>query len=349
MFLFSMGTVPLMFGLGALSSLLSKKFTAKAMTVGAALVVILGLCMLSYGWTLSAFGNPLDGFMSLAGFGGGGSVSASSVPGGSATDLVIENGVQVVNSSLRSGRYPPITVEAGLPVRWIIDAPAGTINGCNNRMIIPEYKIQHSFKQGENVINFTPEKTGVFRYSCWMGMIRSTITVVESGALASAAKDALEEDEFEGYSEWDELTEPVPAGFRIPVNELAVGSIDENGIQRVTVELSDSGFNPAAVVLQAGLRTAWTINNTSTRLENFDLRFPVYGQEVPLDSGENTLSLIPQSDIEFFTADSEYYGYAKIVDDTGNLDIDGIKNEIGGYETMVYPDDYFGSGMSCCN
>jgi plastocyanin domain-containing protein len=262
----------------------------------------------------------------------------------------MENGVQVVNSSLRSGRYPPITVEAGLPVRWIIDAPQGTINGCNNRMIIPEYKIQHSFKQGENVIEFTPEKTGVFRYSCWMGMIRSTITVVESGTLAANAAIAESgEGEFEGYSEWDEITEPVPAGFRIPANDLAIGSIDEEGIQKVTIELSDRGFSPAAVVLQAGLRTTWTFNNTSTRPENFDLRFPVYGQEVSINSGENTLTLIPQSDIEFFTADSEYYGYVKKVDDINNLDIDGIKGEIGGYETLVYPDDYFGSGMSCCN
>jgi sulfite exporter TauE/SafE/copper chaperone CopZ/plastocyanin domain-containing protein len=350
MFLFSMGTVPLMFGLGALSSVLSKKFTAKAMTVGAALVVILGLSMLSYGWALSGFGSPVDGFVSLAGFGGGGSVSTASVPGGSGAALVIEDGVQVVNSDLRSGRYPPITVEAGLPVRWIINAPQGTINGCNNRMIIPEYNIQHSFKQGENVIEFTPKKTGVFRYSCWMGMIRSTITVVESGTLASVAANAESgEGEFEGYSEWDEITEPVPAGFRIPANELAIGTINEKGIQTVTIELSDRGFSPAAVVLQAGLRTSWTITNTSTRPENFDVRFPVYGQEVSIDSGENTLALVPQSDVEFFTADSEYYGYVKIVDDINNLDIDGIKSEISGYETMVYPDDYFGSGMSCCN
>ena len=39
MFLFSLGTVPLMFGMGALSSILSKKFTGKMMTTSAVLVV----------------------------------------------------------------------------------------------------------------------------------------------------------------------------------------------------------------------------------------------------------------------------------------------------------------------
>ena len=53
MFLFSLGTVPLMLGLGSIVSALGKKFTDKAMTVGAVLVVVLGLAMLSQGGSLS--------------------------------------------------------------------------------------------------------------------------------------------------------------------------------------------------------------------------------------------------------------------------------------------------------
>ena len=93
--------------------------------------------------------------------------------------LTSQNGVQIVNSTLLRNRYPAITVQQGIPVRWIIDAPPGSINGCNNRMIIREYGVNHTFKQGDNVIEFTPQKTGKFNYSCWMGMIRSTITVID--------------------------------------------------------------------------------------------------------------------------------------------------------------------------
>jgi plastocyanin domain-containing protein len=32
---------------------------------------------------------------------------------------------------------------------------------------------------GDNIIEFTPDKSGVIPYSCWMGMIRSQITVVD--------------------------------------------------------------------------------------------------------------------------------------------------------------------------
>jgi plastocyanin domain-containing protein len=86
--------------------------------------------------------------------------------------------VQIINTTLASGRYTPITVKAGIPVRWIISAPKGSINGCNNSMYISEYKIEHKFTTGDNVIEFTPQKPGNFSYSCWMGMIRSSITVL---------------------------------------------------------------------------------------------------------------------------------------------------------------------------
>lgn len=168
MMLFSLGTVPLMFGLGALSSILSKKFTSKMMTAGAILVVVLGLSMFSQGWSLSGFsGLPLN-------------TSDSD----NAQGIVIEDGFQVINSTLESGRYPAITVQAGIPVRWTINSPQGSVNGCNNRMFIPEYGIEYKFQTGENVIEFTPEKSGIFRYSCWMGMIRSSITVIgEDGSV----------------------------------------------------------------------------------------------------------------------------------------------------------------------
>jgi sulfite exporter TauE/SafE/copper chaperone CopZ len=162
MLLFSLGTVPLMFGLGALSSLLSKKFTRKVMTAGAVLVTVLGLTMFSQGAVLSGFALPKNSQNSEL-------ITAE-----------IVNGVQLVNSTLESGNYPKITVQAGIPVKWTIDAPKGTINGCNNRMQIPEFELEHKFQTGENIIEFTPTKAGKIPYSCWMGMIRSSITVVET-------------------------------------------------------------------------------------------------------------------------------------------------------------------------
>jgi uncharacterized protein len=166
MFLFSLGTVPLMFILGVLSAVLSKKFTKKVMTVGAVLVAVLGLAMFSQGWNLAGFVNiPI--------------ISGTS-NGSGESNVVVKDGVQVVNSTLLPGGYPNITVTAGVPVKWIIDAPEGSINGCNYMIYINEYGIEYQFNRGENVIEFTPKDTGTFQYSCWMGMIRGTITVTKN-------------------------------------------------------------------------------------------------------------------------------------------------------------------------
>lgn len=100
----------------------------------------------------------------------------ATVEDGSAVRLV--DGVQVVDSTLTPGSYPTIMVQAGIPVRWTINAPDGSINGCNYRVIIQEYGIEHSFEEGENIIEFTPTDTGEIPYTCWMGMIRGNIIVM---------------------------------------------------------------------------------------------------------------------------------------------------------------------------
>jgi sulfite exporter TauE/SafE/copper chaperone CopZ len=194
MLFFSLGTVPLMFGLGALSSLLSKKFTRTVMSAGAVVVAVMGLLMFSNGWSLSGF----SGYVDTA-------AKTAVVPG-----IVVEDGVQLVNTTLLPGQYQPIVVMAGLPVRWTIEAPQGSINGCNNRMIVREYGIEHRFTVGTNVVEFTPEKPGVFRYSCWMGMIRSTITVIESGtelpadaAVTSEDEEYYDDEDFGDFEEFD--------------------------------------------------------------------------------------------------------------------------------------------------
>ena len=170
MFLFSLGTVPLMFGLGALSTLLSRRFTKRMLQASAVLVVILGVFMFQNGLGLSGFSLP-----QLAG-GNTAGTSASTAP----LSANIVDGVQLVTSGLPGGQYEAITVLAGVPVKWTIVAPSGSITGCNNRLIIPAYGIEKPLVTGDNVIEFTPDKSGIVPYSCWMGMIRSKITVVDA-------------------------------------------------------------------------------------------------------------------------------------------------------------------------
>ena len=91
----------------------------------------------------------------------------------------IIDGVQYVTTVLQPGSYEAIQVKQGIPVEWTIEASKTSLNGCNREIQIPEYDIWAGLQEGENVITFMPEEAGTYSYSCWMGMIRSSIYVTE--------------------------------------------------------------------------------------------------------------------------------------------------------------------------
>ena len=105
--------------------------------------------------------------------------SSSSKKSSSGAVATMGDGVQTIETSLSSG-YTPITVTVGTPVKWTISATKKTLTSCNRTIEIPEFEIEKTLSAGDNVIEFTPTKAGTFTYTCWMGMIRSTITVTEA-------------------------------------------------------------------------------------------------------------------------------------------------------------------------
>ncbi len=161
MFCFSLGTVPLMLGVGLISGTLNRRFAGPMRIACAALVAVMGMSM-------------LQNALSLVGFAAPAAVQPESTEDGVA---YFGDGVQLVHTTLDYRSYDPITVKAGIPVRWTITADSRVLNGCNEALVVPEYSIQKGLAPGDNIIEFTPAEIGTFPYSCWMGMIRSSITV----------------------------------------------------------------------------------------------------------------------------------------------------------------------------
>ena len=177
MFFFSLGTVPLMFGLGAVVTILGSKFTKKMMKVSAVLVAVLGVVMLSRGLVLSGVTIPV--------------FSTQKAQTEDVYQVKMKDNIQYITSQLQPGSYPVITVQRGLPVVWSIKADKNNINGCNRTVVIPKYNIEMTFKPGDNIIKFTPDESGNIRHSCWMGMIKGQIRVVDDldSKSAQAASD----------------------------------------------------------------------------------------------------------------------------------------------------------------
>jgi plastocyanin domain-containing protein len=323
MFLFCLGTIPLMFALGAAGGILSgakgQVFSRRVMYVGAILVAAMGLAMFTNGWNLAGLGSPLNRVVALVSPASANSGSGAFVP-------VIQDGVQIVNSTLLPGRYPAIVVQQGIPVRWTINASQGSINGCNYLFLIREYGIEYAFKAGENVIEFLPEKTGRFSYSCWMGMIRSSVTVVAEGEVI-----ALEPE--------PDLA-PKPAGAYIPTEEIALAQVAED-FQTVEIRLGDDGFEPAIVVVQRQVPAVWNINIESFDPGNSQIIFSAFFTKMKTVQGENSIQLFPMANFDFSTGDNVFYGYVKVVDDISQVDMDAIRAEVADHKTLIYPDAYF--------
>ena len=161
MLFFSLGTTPLMLGVGLLGGRLNQKHARYMHIASALLVMLMGMSMLSGGLALA------------------GVDTAASVPGVNG-QAVIQDGVQYVHSDLDYRSYPTITVQAGIPVRWTLTAEEGKLNGCNNEIVIPAYGMSIPLHVGDNVIEFTPEQSGTIPYTCWMGMLPGRIVVVDA-------------------------------------------------------------------------------------------------------------------------------------------------------------------------
>ena len=163
MFVFSLGTVPLLLGFGIINSMLSKKFSKIFVKVSAVLVLVLGISMIGRGLALNG--------MSVE------------VNNKTAEDSIVKSTVkgdfQEVSIKIEADSYKAISVTKGIPVRWHINVYEEDLNDCNNAINIPKFKIEKKLEVGDNVVEFLPEESGEYVYTCWMGMIKSKIVVVE--------------------------------------------------------------------------------------------------------------------------------------------------------------------------
>lgn len=110
----------------------------------------------------------------------------SSNSNSSSNTVVTTGDVQKVHFSVNGSTYYPypIRVKKGIPVQLIGDM--NNMPGCSRSIVIPEFGIKKTISEGDNVIEFTPDKSGTFQFSCSMNMYRGQIIVEESNGSVAA-------------------------------------------------------------------------------------------------------------------------------------------------------------------
>jgi uncharacterized protein len=175
---FSLGTLPVLIGFGSLTSVISKNATRRILKIAAILVLILGLIMLNRGLVVMGSDYSYEAIRD--------SIMGTSVSAGGASIMIGD--YQEINMVVDRYGWSPDTfaLKKGVPVKWNINVEE--LTGCNNEIIVRDYGIDVKLKKGMNVVEFTPDKTGTVRWSCWMGMIPGAFVVTEDG---SASDDQI--------------------------------------------------------------------------------------------------------------------------------------------------------------
>lgn len=100
--------------------------------------------------------------------------------------------VQIVKMKVQGLQYvmDPATFKVGVPVRIVADI--AQMPGCSKSVLISAFGIRKTLTDKDNVIEFTPDKTGTFNIACGMNMYKGTFTVLQSdGSKSSYVETAL--------------------------------------------------------------------------------------------------------------------------------------------------------------
>lgn len=90
----------------------------------------------------------------------------------------VKEGVQEVTVKAEALGYNPnyIVVKKGTPVK--LNLKAAPDAGCTRAIVFPDFNIRKTVPRGgEATVEFTPAKTGTFRFSCSMAMAGGTLVV----------------------------------------------------------------------------------------------------------------------------------------------------------------------------
>lgn len=321
MFIFALGTIPLMLTFGAISGFLSKGYTKKLLKFSGVLIIVLGLIMSNRGLSLSGINiNPLSYVM------------ASSFNSNSSTDsskAILQDDVQIINMTANNNGYSPnvFYVQKGVPVKWVINGES--LNYCNNSIVVNSLNIQQKLKSGDNIIEFTPTDKDL-NFSCWMGMIRGVIKVV----------DDLDSTDTSKYDPSLPSASNGPSCCAVPLNNsttypesLITTSKVTNEFQTAIINGKDSSLNPLILVAQNNLKFLLTIdlNDYSDFEGEYIISNLEDGSVLSSFTGKKSIFEIEIISIKSggysITKNGETLAIIEFVEDAQNGDLDTIINK----------------------
>jgi sulfite exporter TauE/SafE/copper chaperone CopZ len=232
MLVFSLGTLPALLSLSAISSFARGAFQKYFLKFAAVIVILLGFANINNGLALTGV-DLGTGFTQPA--------TKAVVAAGHDPNVQLVDGRQIVRMRVNGFDYEPsqFTITQNIPVEWVIDGTQA--GGCAQVITAPDLNItEYLPRQGTKTISFTPERVGKFRFSCTMGMTTPgaafNVVANPNGTTASPTPSA-----------------PTPAPAPI-----ASTACDPERMQCLTQKISmevsrERGFTPSSFTVKKGV------------------------------------------------------------------------------------------------
>jgi plastocyanin domain-containing protein len=321
MFLFSLGTVPLMLTFGTLSGLLSKGYTKKILKMSGFLVIILGIIMGNRGLALAGVG--ISNFMD-----GRGNSIVSSSPQTDMGKAILKDGIQEITMTVDGNGFTPnqFYVKKNVPVKWIIKGDA--INPCNNAIAIPELNLERTIKSGENIIELNPGEKDI-NFSCWMGMIKGVIKVTDDlNTVDTSKSDESIQDEKTPSIYGDDLSE-------VSTDRLIKKSIVSDNIQTINIRAIGYEFEPLIVVVNKDMSAKIAIDLRA--FDAYDEKFEI----VNSDTKEHIASVTGEKGIVTMEVKFKKTGKFAIVNSSNVLTVIQVVDDINTIDLEETREQYF--------
>ncbi|CAH2212218.1 urease accessory protein UreH domain-containing protein [Tepidibacter aestuarii] len=303
MFLFSSGTVPLMLGFGAITSIIDSRSNKRILKISSILVIVLGIIMANRGLALSGLALDMPGFEN------------------SKKDMQlakIENGKQVVNLTVKSSQYIPDSkvVKVGEPVKINLDIES--LNGCNNPIVISKYGIEKDLTK-DNSIEFIPDTEGPITISCWMGMITTKLYAVND-------LSDVNNNEFDSKENYNEGFSGSGLCSVQSENKAVIADIKDNN-QVIEMNVNSSGYSPNILVVQKDIPVTWVINGEEVTYCNNSIIIKGTDSKIEVKEGKSGLKFTPNEtgEIEFTCWMGMLGGKIVVVDDINNVDLKSLE------------------------
>jgi sulfite exporter TauE/SafE/copper chaperone CopZ len=169
LFFFGLGMLAPLLTFGIASNFLSATISHNVVRFSGVLVILLGLMMANNGINLLGISLFTDN-------------AGTYVKSSDNINITIEDEYQVIEMNVTRYGWEPnsFVLKKDIPVKWKINGKE--ITGCNNEIVVREYGLTIPIKEGMQTVEFAPDREGVVRWSCWMGMIPGQFIVTDGSS-----------------------------------------------------------------------------------------------------------------------------------------------------------------------